>query len=162
MKRFFRNFRTALVACVVATTAAAIPTLANAEDILTIGNAAPALDIEHWVQDGEGKFGKVTKFEKGKVYVVEFWATWCGPCVASMPHIVEMQKKYADKGVQIISISDEDLKTVEDFLKREVPRAEEKMTFKDLTKSYCLTTDPDRSSSEAYMEAAGQIGRAHV
>ncbi len=131
---------------------------ANAEDRLTIGSDAPTLDIEHWVQNGEGKFGKVTTFEKDKVYVVEFWATWCGPCVASMPHIVEMQEKFAKSGVQVISISDEPLETVEEFLDREVPRSEDSKTFRELTKSYCLTTDPDNSSGESYMRAAGQNG----
>jgi thiol-disulfide isomerase/thioredoxin len=136
----------------------ATPNASGADDLLTIGSDAPSLDIEHWVQDGNGRFGKVTKFTNGKVYVVEFWATWCGPCIASMPHIVELQKKYADKGVQVVSISDEPLDTVEEFLEREVPRSEESKTFRELTKSYSLTTDPDRSSHESYMEPAKQNG----
>ena len=133
-------------------------TSANSDDdkILTIGSKAPAIDVEHWVQDGDGQFSKVTKFKDGNVYVVEFWATWCGPCVAAMPHISELQKKYADKGVQIISISDEDLETVENFLERQV-RGEE-MTYQELTKNYCLTTDPDRSCHVDFMKAAGQGG----
>ncbi|MFM7520921.1 MAG: hypothetical protein ACKO9B_10680, partial [Planctomycetota bacterium] len=49
-------------------------------DEFGVGSKAPALDIEHWVQkagrDADGKFSPVTEFEKGKVYVVEFWATW--------------------------------------------------------------------------------------
>ncbi|MCU0709278.1 MAG: TlpA family protein disulfide reductase [Pirellula sp.] len=136
---------------------------AHGEDLLSIGSDAPALDVEHWVQNGGGKFGKVTKFEKDKVYVVEFWATWCGPCIMSMPHIVDTQKKYAGKGVQIVSISDEPLETVEEFLERELPpsipvEGEATKTFRDLTKSYCLTTDPDGSSGKDYMEAARQNG----
>lgn len=92
-----------------------------AEDkVLTIGSDAPPLNVEHWVQDGNGKFKPVTKFEKGKVYVVEFWATWCGPCIASMPHLAHLQTEYADKGVQLISISDEELETVKRFLERPV------------------------------------------
>jgi thiol-disulfide isomerase/thioredoxin len=158
MKKVFGFMRATIVAAVLGGLVSLSPASALADDLLTIGSDAPALDVEHWVQNGEGKFGKVTKFEKDKVYVVEFWATWCGPCVASMPHIVETQKKYAEKGVQIVSISNEPKETVEEFLDRKVPRSEKEMTFRDLTKSYCLTTDPDGSVNESYMEAAGQNG----
>ena len=140
-----------------------------AADLLTIGSEAPALDVEHWVQNGNGKFEPVTKFAPGKVYVVEFWATWCGPCVQSMPHLAALQTEYADKGVQIVSISDEDLDTVQEFLDREIrgaaePPGEEdgedteKQTYRNLTSAYCLTTDPDQSSYQDYMQAAAQAG----
>jgi thiol-disulfide isomerase/thioredoxin len=123
---------------------------------LTVGTKAPALDVEHWVQDGHGKFKPVTEFQPGQVYVVEFWATWCGPCRSSMPHLAETQEKY-EKEVQIVSISDEPLGTVTDFLKTKVSDTEEK-TFGELTSAYCLTTDPDKSNHAAYMEAAHQGG----
>jgi thiol-disulfide isomerase/thioredoxin len=129
------------------------------EEMLTIGSSAPAIDIEHWVSQGGGKFDKVTKFEDGKVYIIEFWATWCGPCIASMPHLAELQSNYADKGVQLISVSDEELDVVQSFLDRPVKGSEdEEQTYGKLTSVYCLTTDPDRSVHEAYMEAAGQNG----
>lgn len=134
---------------------------------LSIGSNAPALNIEHWVQNGNGKFEPVTKFANDKVYVVEFWATWCGPCIQSMPHLAKLQSDFADKGVQIVSISDEDLETVEKFLERPV-RAPKKakdddadakpQTYRELTSAYCLTTDPDQSSNRDYMEAAEQQG----
>ena len=131
----------------------------NAQDdgVLTIGSKAPKLDIEHWMSDREGEFADFDGFEKDKVYIVEFWATWCGPCISAMPHIVETQNKYADKGVQVISVSREDLETVEKFLKKTV-RGEDEKTYAELTSAYCLTTDPDASVSKDYMRAAGQGG----
>ena len=69
-----------------------------------------------------------------------------------MPHISELQDEYSDKGVQVISISDEDLETVEEFLEKKV-RGEEEMTYFDLTKNYCLTTDPDRSRAYGVLES---------
>jgi thiol-disulfide isomerase/thioredoxin len=169
LRRFFSSTAW-LVAISLLTTSPALV----AEEVLTIGSDAPALDVEHWVQDGNGKFKPVTKFAKGKVYVVEFWATWCGPCILSMPHLAELQKEYTPKGVQIVSISDEDLETVQKFLEREVQskgkaaakgeddkeqaKDDKPKTYKELTSAYCLTTDPDRSAYADYMEAAGQGG----
>ncbi len=173
-----RNFRFFLICTFSAVAAAgsfllpdtrtAIAVAADAEpeaeaeataDTLTIGSPAPDLDIEHWVQDGNGFFKPVTKFEKGKVYVVEFWATWCGPCIASMPHLAELQNKYRESDVQVVSVSDEPLETVTEFLERETETAEgEKTTFKEVTSAYCLTTDPDTSVNVAYMRASNQRG----
>jgi thiol-disulfide isomerase/thioredoxin len=42
---------------------------------------------------------------KGKVVAGDFWATWCGPCMNEAGHMVELSKKYADKGVQFVGIS---------------------------------------------------------
>jgi thiol-disulfide isomerase/thioredoxin len=80
---------------------------ASAADELDIGSPAPALDVEHWIQDREGGFKPVTAFTPAQVSVVEFWATWCGPCIASMPHLAHLQGAYAEKGVTVISVRDE-------------------------------------------------------
>ena len=128
--------------------------------LLTIGSTAPSLDIEHWLSDGHGKFGEVTDFESGKTYVVEFWATWCGPCIRSMPHLAELQESFADQGVQIISVSKEDLATVKTLLPRKYksPEDDGPTTYGELTSAYCLTTDPDESVNIDYMKAARQNG----
>jgi uncharacterized protein (TIGR03435 family) len=55
---------------------------------------------------------------KGKVVVLEFWATWCGPCVAAIPHMNELTEKFKDKPVQFIAITDEDEATTKRFLKK--------------------------------------------
>ena len=125
------------------------------QSTLTIGSKAPSLDIEHWISNGNGEFEKVTKFEEGKIYVIEFWATWCQPCIAAMPHIRELQEEYKDQGLQIISVSDESLPRVEGFLGRQV-RGKDGMTYRDLTSAYCLVTDPDASTQNDYMTAANQ------
>lgn len=66
-----------------------------------IGGEAP--DIEFvWASDG--KVGHLSDL-KGKVVVLDFWATWCGPCVASFPNIRELQKRYKKFPVEIIGVT---------------------------------------------------------
>ena len=124
---------------------------------LKIGSEAPDLDIENWLSDNAGEFPHTTRIEEGKIYVIEFWATWCKPCVEEMPRIAELQKMHADNNVQFISISDEDPETIENFLKRNVAGDTTK-TYGELTQSYCLTSDPDKSVKKDYFRAAKQSG----
>lgn len=50
-------------------------------------------------------FVKFKDAAKGQVLVINFWATWCGPCVAEFPEFVMLDKKYRDKGVKFVGIS---------------------------------------------------------
>ncbi|MGN7787950.1 TlpA family protein disulfide reductase [Niabella sp. 22666] len=64
---------------------------------LNIGDEAPSLNVK-WVK-GE----PVNQFEKGTIYVLEFWATWCKPCIEAMPHLSDLATKYRDN-VKIIGV----------------------------------------------------------
>ena len=53
----------------------------------------------------------------GKAMMVEFWATWCGPCVASIPHVNEIHKKYESKGLVVIGLTQESNQEIKSFVK---------------------------------------------
>lgn len=58
-----------------------------------------------------------SKIEKDKLLLLDFWATWCGPCIASFPHLEKLQEKYNDD-LQIIAISDEKVDIVNKFFEQ--------------------------------------------
>jgi len=98
------------------------------------GKPMPALSVTGWVN------GQIRPDEiKGKVVIVDFYATWCGPCMAAIPHNNELLKKYKDKGLVIIGVCTSN-------------RGQEKMeqTARDKGMEYPTARDPQLKSEKAW------------
>ena len=85
--------------------------ISTAQAALKVGDSFPDLA-------GFKLEGKLPDSLKGKVVIVDFWASWCQPCKDSFPAMNELQKKYADKGLVIIAVNEDEAKSdMQDFLK---------------------------------------------
>lgn len=104
-----------------------------------LGDAAYPLTPLTWIK------GEPTTIAAGKVYVVEFWATWCPPCRESIPHLTQLQKQYKDRGVVFVGISNEEAATVEPFVASMGDRMD-----------YSVAVDSTGAVTNGYMIALGQ------
>jgi thiol-disulfide isomerase/thioredoxin len=115
---------------------------------LKIGDPAPPLTVTTWLE-GDA----VETFQPGRVYVIEFWATWCGAPIRYMPHLAELQGRYKDQGVTVISFTSRDIRggagNTEDrvaaFVKRRGPAL-----------GYTFAYADDNTTADAWLKAAGQ------
>ena len=58
------------------------------------------------------------KAKAGKPTLLEFWATWCGPCRQSIPHLNDLYKRYRSKGLQVVGVTSEEPGVVRDFMRQ--------------------------------------------
>ena len=135
--------RIAAIPLLLAVLASALPAAA-----LGPGDEAPPLSITKWVK---GEAIDLAAAREKNVVVVEFWATWCPPCIVSIPHLTKLQKELAGKGVVVVGVTRPDprnsLEMVEKFV-----------AGKGDTMDYRVAFDGDGKTFDAYMKAAGQGG----
>ena len=123
---------------------------AGAAPSLSVGSPAPQLQVAKWI-----KGSPVAKLEASRLYVVEFWATWCPPCRRSIPHLTELAKKYEGK-VQIIGVSVSERESNPEARLAKVSEFVKTMGDK---MSYLVAADTAQGfMSKNWMEAAGQNG----
>lgn len=129
----------------------AATTLSFADTTLRLGDKAPAIKVLKWIK------GQPVTLGNGNVNVVEFWATWCGPCKKSIPHLTELAHKYQGK-VTFTGVSVSEVQSGGDF--GPIPARVAKFV-KDMgaTMSYTVAMDgPEGTMSKTWMDAAGQDG----
>jgi thiol-disulfide isomerase/thioredoxin len=116
---------------------------------LYIGSKAPELQIAKFV-----KGDSVGDFEEGQVYVVEFWATWCGPCIKAFPHLSKLQEEHGEN-VQFIGVNvwegvedqTERMEKIEAFVEKQGDRM-----------SYTVAVEDGSAMADTWMKPAGQNG----
>ena len=114
------------------------------------GDMAPALTVTDWVQ-GE----KFDAFNKGQVYVVDFWATWCGPCIAAMPHLTKTQADHPES-VTVVAV---DIWEKETWTKPErIKNVTDKVKSLGDKMKVRVAVDGDGSMTKTWFEAAGRDG----
>jgi thiol-disulfide isomerase/thioredoxin len=114
---------------------------------LKVGDVAPPLKVGKWVQ-GE----PVAGIEAGKVYVVEFWATWCGPCIETIPHLNKLSKQYPDVVFIGQNVFERDESKVEPFIKKMGDQMTYRVALDD------KSSDKNGAMATLWMKAADQKG----
>lgn len=115
---------------------------------VAVGDPAPKLAVGEFVK-GES----ISELKAGTVYVVEFWATWCGPCKASIPHLSELAKKYDSVKFIGANVWERDQKLIKPF----VEEMGDKMGYNVATDKF-EGDDKTGAMATTWMKAAGQNG----
>jgi thiol-disulfide isomerase/thioredoxin len=129
---------------------AATAASASTQSTLKIGDPAPAMEPITWLQGAP-----ITQFEPGRVYVVEFWATWCPPCIKAIPHLSALQRKYATT-LTVIGINADTLLGFES--KPDVLHEFMKKHGKEMAYTVAQEDPIKKTLSDAWITASGSMG----
>lgn len=126
--------------------------MAQEKKVLTVGDAAPEIQYSRWL--------KGTPFkpdQKDMVYVYEFWATWCGPCIAAMPHLSELARKYKGKA-RVVGVNVWE-KTKDQPYESAIPAVEKFVNASGDRMDYNVIMDNNaQHMGKNWLQAAGQNG----
>ena len=76
---------------------------------LSVGEEAPSFELEAWAFLAKGEKDPTADLLKGKIVLIEFWGTWCAPCVRAMPRIQGIHARFKDRGLKVLGVSYEAL-----------------------------------------------------
>jgi thiol-disulfide isomerase/thioredoxin len=110
---------------------------------LNVGDAAPTKLPTAYI-----KGAKVAALDPKKPYMIEFWATWCGPCKESIPHLTELQANLKDTGLTVIGV----------HVPRGVEAADAFVKQMGKKMEYTVAKDTTGAVEKAWLVAAGQNG----
>lgn len=140
-------------AAVIAAESQHVEGLSTSTDVampgLMPGDDAPELKVATYV-----KGSPISEFEEGTAYLVDFWATWCGPCIAAMPHLTELQEKYDGDNFRLIGVSIWERQGGDELIDHVSSWVEKR----DDRMGYTVAIDDNGAMANGWMVPSGQQG----